>query len=356
MGYPIIGSDFSLAQRRIRRPHAQLCFATDRWCSLTDPRLNDEGRLQIGVPDALFFPAAKQKLREGCRSRPYVEVESATRTGTPRATNLCMRWKRGLSTLSVAGLALCACTAGQQSPPTSNFQPQLSLIVQRLQEAQLQNRADKWYQVTREYRLLDTRSSRVSSDVIAQVEYLPPGPKTYVIQSRSGSGRGEQVVKRVLDQETEMSRRNSQWSSAALNDANYNFTYLGEAAIDGKACHVLGLQPKRRERELIIGRAWVDKNTFLVRRIEGEMAKTPSWLIKSVHLRLDFAEFSGIWLQTDLQAVADVRFVGSQTLDSKTLDYQITNEVATHTTPGHFLPRKRAVPAELLLGPGAARP
>ena len=61
----------------------------------------------------------------------------------------------------------------------------------------------------------------MSSRVVAQVQYLPPGQKAYVIQNRTGSGRGEQVVKRMLEHESEMSRRNSQASPAALNEENY---------------------------------------------------------------------------------------------------------------------------------------
>jgi outer membrane lipoprotein-sorting protein len=266
-----------------------------------------------------------------------------------------MWWTRELSKLGVAGLALCVYAAAQASPPPDP-QSQLSSIVRGLHGAQLQNRADKAYQVIREYRLIDTRSSRVSSDVVAQVAYLPPGQKTYVIQAHTGSSRGEQVVKRILDHESEMSRRNSQSSSAALNDENYDFTYLGEDTIEGKECHVLGIQPKRKERELIVGRAWVDKNTFLIRRIEGDMAKTPSWLLKRVHVRLDFADFSGMWLQTRVEAVADVRFVGSQTLESRTLGCRVSSEVATRIRPRSSPPLRRTIPAELLLRPGSVRP
>jgi hypothetical protein len=233
----------------------------------------------------------------------------------------------------------------------SNF-ARIECIVQRLERTQLQ-KTGQAYVVTREYRLMDTRSSRVSSQVVAQVQYLPPGQKAYVIQTRTGSGRGEQVVKRILDHESEMSRRSSQ--PAALNEENYNFTYAGIDLLEGNQCYVLGLQPKRRENELIVGQAWVDKNTFQVRRIEGDMAKTPSWMLKKVHVRLDFADISGTWLQTGMEAVADVRFVGSQTLQSRTLEYRVANEVAAQNRPGRSQHVRRSIPAELLFTPGGVR-
>jgi outer membrane lipoprotein-sorting protein len=267
----------------------------------------------------------------------------------------CMMWANELSKLAITGLALCVCAGGQSLPATNGAaQAQLSSIVQSLERTQSQNRAGNAYVVTREYRLMDTRSSRVSSRVVAQVQYLPPDQKAYIIQDRTGSGRGEQVVKRILDHESEMSRRNSQASAAALNEDNYNFSYLGTDTVDGNQCHVLGLQPKRHETELIVGQAWVDKNTFQVRRIEGDVAKTPSWMLKKVHVRLDFADVSGNWLQTGMEAVADVRFVGSQTLQSKTLDYRVTSEVAAKAPARHSPQIRRSIPAELLFRPGSS--
>ena len=259
-----------------------------------------------------------------------------------------------LSKLAITGLALCVCTVGQSSP--ASHDAELSFIVQRLEGVQSsQNRLDRPYVVTREYRLMDTRSSRVSSRVVAQVQYFPPSQKAYVIQNRTGSGRGEQVVKRILEHESEMSRRNSQASAAALKEENYTFAYNGTGSIDGNECYVLGLQPKHRERDLIVGQAWVDKNTFRVRRIEGDVAKSPSWMLKKIHVRLDFANVSGTWLQTGMEAVADVRFVGSQTLQSRTLEYGIANEVAAQTAPLHSPSIRRSIPAELLLKPGSLR-
>jgi hypothetical protein len=253
------------------------------------------------------------------------------------------------SKVTVIGLALCLCAAGQALPESNAAPPPLSFIVQRLERTQSQNRAAPAYVVTREYRLIDTRSSRVSSQVIAQVQYLPPSQKAYVIQTRTGSGRGEQVVKRILDHESEMSRRNSQ--SASLNEMNYDFTYMGTGSVEGNQCYVLGLQPKRRENELMVGQAWVDENTFQLRRIEGDMAKTPSWMLKKVHVRLDFADVSGTWLQTGMEAVADVRFVGSQTLQSKTLAYRVATQVAAQHAPARPQRFRRPIPAELLLTP-----
>ncbi len=81
------------------------------------------------------------------------------------------------------------------------------------------------------------------------------------------------------------------------------------------------LSPKRQQSELISGRAWIDKDSFLVRRIEGDLAKSPSWWVKNVHVDLHFASFEGVWVRTNTRAIADVRYFGAQELTSRVLNY-----------------------------------
>ena len=77
--------------------------------------------------------------------------------------------------------------------------------------------------------------------------------------------------------------------------------------LDGQACYLLGLMPKRAEQDLVSGQIWVDKNSFLIRQIQGELEKTPSWWLKTVHVKLVFAELQGIWVQKSMEATASTR-------------------------------------------------
>jgi hypothetical protein len=72
----------------------------------------------------------------------------------------------------------------------------------------------------------------------------------------------------------------------------------------------------------------VDKHSFLIRQIQGDMGKTPSWWLKKVHIKLAFADLEGVWMQTSMEAIADVRIVGAHTLTSRILDYRKEAEVA----------------------------
>jgi hypothetical protein len=236
--------------------------------------------------------------------------------------------------LTIGGLIalFCSFVVAQQS--TGLGAAPLKSIIDGMEKAQTGVRPQISYVVIREYRLSSANNSGANSDVVAEVDFRPPATKDYKIQKSSGSIRGQQVVRRILDHEVETAS-NSSNTRAALDGDNYDFTYLGEAILDGQACYLLGLKPKRKDRDLIYGQAWVDKSSFFVRRIEGDMAKTPSWWLKRIHVSLTFADVKGTWLQTNMEAVADVRVAGPHTLTSRILDYRTPDVVASAWTGLH---------------------
>jgi hypothetical protein len=222
--------------------------------------------------------------------------------------------------LKVAGLTSLLCCFAMAQPSAQLAAPSLTSILQGMERSQSEVRQQTPYQVIREYSLSGVKSSSANAEVVAQVDFKPPIGKDYSIQKWSGSARGKQVVQRVLDHEREASK-GDQGRTAVTRD-NYDFIVLGDAVLDGRQCYVLGLKPKRREKDLISGSAWVDKSTFLIRHLEGETARTPSWWLKSVRIKLSFGDVSGVWLQTSMEAVSDVRLLGLHTLRSRIVDYR----------------------------------
>jgi hypothetical protein len=229
-----------------------------------------------------------------------------------------------------ASIALFSCVGIAQETARGGTLS-LSSIVESLEKTQAGTRPQVSYQVIREYRLFGASDSSANSDVVAEVDFKPPASENYRIQKSSGSTRGQQVVRRVLDHEVEAASNGNQTRSA-LNRDNYDFNYIGEAIFDGQPCYLLELKPRRKEKDLILGKVWIDEHSFFVRQIEGELAKTPSWWLKKVHVKLTFADLNGSWLQTSMEAVADVRIVGAQTLTSRVLDYRGADEVASTRT------------------------
>ena len=225
-----------------------------------------------------------------------------------------------------ASIGFCCCLVNAQQATNNRALP-LTSIIEALERTQARTRPQVPYQVIRAYHLSGANNSRSDSDVVAEVDFRPPTSKNYRIQRSSGSDRGQHVVRRVLDNEVESASSDSPVHTALSRD-NYDFAYVGEVSLDGQPCYLLGLQPKRKEKNLISGQVWVDQHSFLVRQIEGEVAKTPSWWLKKVRVKLTFTDLDGAWLQSNMEAVADVRVFGPHTLTSHILDYRVADEVA----------------------------
>lgn len=197
----------------------------------------------------------------------------------------------------------------------------LPTIVQRMEQAANVNRTHyRPYVITREYRLYGADTQTPKSQVKAEINFVPPKHQDYKIVSAEGNSHGETIVRHLLEDQTKAVVTGQ--APGAVTRANYDFRYLGEGRLDGRDCYVLQLLPQREEKSLIVGKVWVDKTTYLVRRMDGEMAKMPSWWLKSVHVTLDFEDFDGMWLQESTRAVADVRIIGKHTFTSKALSIE----------------------------------
>jgi hypothetical protein len=243
--------------------------------------------------------------------------------------------------LFLFGIAVIAAlpAAGQQTAPAT---PDITAIVERMEQVQAENRANfRPYVVTREFKLFD-KDERQSSYVLADITFQPPDRKQYRITQAQGSGSGEKVVRRVLDRETEMTREASQ---IELSRANYDFALLRAEQHAGRPVYVLELKPKRADKSLLKGTALVDAETFRIYRISGHPAKNPSWLIKDLLLTLTFSDVKGMWMQTASEAVANVRFVGKHVFTSHDVRVRTADQVAQSPrppAPKRFRPRATA--------------
>ena len=101
--------------------------------------------------------------------------------------------------------------------------------------------------------------------VTAEVRFQPPITKTWEIKTTSGSARAEKVVKSVLEREAKYARE----GKIAIAREHYDFRYDGTGEADRRPCYILQLVPKRDDGELLRGRIWVDRDTYLIHRFEG---------------------------------------------------------------------------------------
>lgn len=224
-----------------------------------------------------------------------------------------------------------------------------------MEQAAQENRTHyRPYIVTREYRMFGSDEQKPKSEVTAEISFVPPKSKDYRITETSGSSRGEGIVRHILDTEAKATQTGT--APGAVTRANYDFALIGEQTLNGHDCYVLRLSPKREDKSLLDGQAWIDKSSYLLRRIDGEMAKMPSWWLKAVHVTLDFDELDGMWLQERTRAVADVRMIGRHVLTSEAVRFQAGTTEARNLAPVR-LPKNAHTfgRGETILGSGLIR-
>ncbi len=204
------------------------------------------------------------------------------------------------------------------------------------------------FQLTREYQMFHGAETKPASEVTAEINVVPPHEREYRIVEAKGSNRGEEVVRKILEHESEAEKKDP--PPTAVVSENYNFGYEGEQTFRGTRCYILSLHPKRKDPALVEGRAWVDANTFLIRKIEGEMSKSPSWWVKNVTLTILFGEIGGVWTQLSSDAIADVRLIGKYSVTGRALNLETATAEARVRRPTNQHQR-RAVPAEAIYNP-----
>ena len=225
--------------------------------------------------------------------------------------------------LALMMLMGAAANASEPSPSTVNNAPDVETIVARMIGARIENRARlRPYQVTRNYKLFGKEKQKLKSEVNADITFAPPGAERFLIRKIEGLGLGEVIVRKILESESEVL---ADPTTSDISKSNYAFRFVREDTLNGHACHVLEIQPLRKDVKLLRGLMWVDADSYLIHRVEGEPAKPPSWWVHDIHIVLDFRDVDGMWLQTDLRSTANVRLMGQHTM--------VSRDVESHVAP-----------------------
>jgi hypothetical protein len=142
----------------------------------------------------------------------------------------------------------------------------------------------------------------------AATEFDPASGLRYTVLRRGGTS--DRIQNRVLPQILEAEQQ--AWASGevkhgALSPRNYQF---GE--VDSLNPEVIGvrLHPLRRERMLVDGTAWI-RRTGQLMRIQGQLAKSPSFWVSRVEIDRRFDCVGGHVLPVAIESTAHVKFAGS---------------------------------------------
>ncbi len=238
-----------------------------------------------------------------------------TRTGTAEILYVGTRKQIAWSVLFYLASAVACVSAQTESPvPTEN-------IIARMAQAGEHNHAHfRPYVVTRDYKLFGNETMVPTSQVIAELTFVPPYLKSYAIRHTNGTRMGERIVRRMLEGQMAFAKDSG---STDISKGNYDFRFIREEDVNGNHCYVLELLPRRKAKNLLRGNIWVDAKTYLLHRVEGEPVKSSSWWLRDVRIVLLFGYVGEMWMQTSSESTANARIVGQSTMISQDVSYKI---------------------------------
>jgi hypothetical protein len=149
---------------------------------------------------------------------------------------------------------------------------------------------------------------------------LRDGKFSYEIVAERGSDTTRsRVLRAVLSREQELINSGNA-AKGDLTQANYEFAEGGRGA-DGAA--FVQIKPRRSDVLLVDGRAVLNERGELM-RVEGKLAKNPSFWTSLVNIVRRYARVGGVRVPVATETTAKMKFIGTAQMDV-TYEYQTVN-------------------------------
>jgi hypothetical protein len=213
-------------------------------------------------------------------------------------------------TLSVEGL-------GRPPAMPAGVEPALQRFLARPDEPITQYRAR---------RVLAGHNPRFKMEggIEAITELSADGRFSYTIVSETGSDYiRDKVLRPLLETEAKVLASGDP-SRSALTTDNYE---IGGGELAEPGIVKLFAKPRRKEVSLIDGAVFITSSDSDLVRVEGRMAKNPSFWTTRVNVVRRYDRIGGVRVPVRLDSTAQIRFAGESSL-SMTYDYEMINGVA----------------------------
>jgi hypothetical protein len=152
-------------------------------------------------------------------------------------------------------------------------------------------------------------------------EYSPETGFRYTVTAEGGSDYiRSKILRAVLDGERDAIAR-GETAQSSLIRATYTFEASG---VDDYGLANVLLAPRRKDRVLVAGRLFLQPLDGRLVRLEGRLAKSPSWWVKNVDIVRSYSRIEGTVVPIELDSSAEVRFLGNATL-RMTYSYRMVN-------------------------------
>jgi hypothetical protein len=173
----------------------------------------------------------------------------------------------------------------------------------------------------RAYRSLHARSERRDQEgwLEAWTELDERGFRFEIVSERGSEQVRNRVLKMVLQREQELVEAGDS-GRAALTAANYDFG--DEIEEDGN--RYVSLKPKRKDTLLVDGRMVLSPDGRELLRVEGRLAKNPSFWTSLVNIIRHYARLDGVRVPIATESIAKVKLIGTARMDVR-YEYETIN-------------------------------
>ncbi len=182
------------------------------------------------------------------------------------------------------------------------------------------------YSGSRQYRL---QNGRLGQRAVAAVlmSHRPIEGDKFTVVTRSGSGQLNGIIDKLLSSEAAASLPPEN-ARHQINSANYRVHLLGSETAEGRTCYVLALSPRFKVPYLVVGKAWVDAESYAVVKMEGQYAASMSVLVGAPRIAEEYVEVHGFWLPGHVRSVTSSILLGPTELDIEFSNYQLDQDAA----------------------------
>jgi hypothetical protein len=160
----------------------------------------------------------------------------------------------------------------------------------------------------------------VRATATVEVQYAPPGEKSFRIKSHSGPGTiRKRVIEPLLGAECENAKPDAR-ADTDINRRNYDFEF--ERVDDQTGAYLFRVSPKHDNRYLFRGEVWIDGPTCGIRRVEGEPAVNPSFWVRQTQFVHEYGRFGDHWLPLGHRTRVQLKLFGESRLQIEYLKYE----------------------------------
>lgn len=160
-------------------------------------------------------------------------------------------------------------------------------------------------------RLLEASASGQRGWLDVQTDFTVSSGLRYEVTAEGGSGYIRARVLRSLLDEEQRVIASGRASRVAISMDNYRFSPEG---VNGEGLAVVRLRPLRQERSLIDGRMLLRTSDGDLVRVEGRLARNPSFWVTRVSVVRSYGRIDGAHMPVSLDTTAQLRLLGSASL------------------------------------------